>query len=140
MQGPIRGIQSSRNREQRMQKYLKPGALAQLRDARISARSQSFLAARRCFIVPNTEQGIPNVSARVTLLSQPQASIIEETPCFKVRSFGPCYPQRKKLVASKAFIMAITQSTPSSPTGSGLVEARSDLVLETLPVDILAVH
>lgn len=117
-----------------MKKYLKPGALAQLRDARIHARSQTFIAARKLSVVPNAELSGPT---RANPLNQPQA-IVDETPCFKVRSFGPCCPQRKKLMASKAFFFAITPGSPSSPTGAaGIVEA-----LDTFspPVDILAVH
>lgn len=130
----MRSIQSSSKREQRLKKYLKPGALAQLRDARIHARSQTFIAARKLSVVPNAESSGPT---RANPLNQPQV-IVDETPCFKVRSFGPCCPQRKKLMASKAFFFAITPGSPSSPTGAaGMVEA-----LDTFspPADILAVH
>lgn len=130
----MRSIQSSSKREQRLKKYLKPGALAQLRDARIHARSQTFIAARKLSVVPNAE---PSGPSRANPLNQPQV-IVDETPCFKVRSFGPCCPQRKKLMASKGFFFAITPGSPSSPTGAaGMVEA-----LDTFspPADILAVH
>lgn len=130
----MRSIQSSSKREQRLKKYLKPGALAQLRDARIHARSQTFIAARKLSVVTNAE---PSGPTRANPLNQPQV-IVDETPCFKVRSFGPCCPQRKKLMASKGFFFAITPGSPSSPTGAaGMVEA-----LDTFspPADILAVH
>lgn len=131
----MRGIQSSSKREQRLKKYLKPGALAQLRDARIHARSQTFIAARKLSVVANAE---PSGPTRANQPNQPQASIVDETPCFKVRSFGPCCPQRKKLMASKAFFFAITPGSPSSPTGTaGMVEAIDTF---SPPVDILAVH
>ncbi|XP_062106111.1 uncharacterized protein LOC133817578 [Humulus lupulus] len=86
-------------------KYLKPGALAQIRDSRISARSHRFLSIAQ--IRPS-----PPSSPSSTPVQSPVIAM-DGFPCFSGRMFGPRCPQRKKLVASKSVLFP--SQNPSSP-------------------------
>ncbi|GLJ21456.1 hypothetical protein SUGI_0395770 [Cryptomeria japonica] len=121
MQSPIRSVERSSKREQRLQRYLKPGALARLRDARIKASSRS-----------HTTSLLPLPSAR----ANPPMEEPVPAPCFAVVCFGPSFPQRKKLLASKAYFIHSTPSSPPPPA-VGMVDALDPL---PPPLDFLAVH
>ncbi|KAJ4975105.1 hypothetical protein NE237_000211 [Protea cynaroides] len=123
-------IRSPARREEGFYKYLKPGALAQLRDLRINARSQR----------PDLQTQIPfyRVNSTPSALStgtnlQPQIATIDGFPCFVGRSYGPRCPQRKKLVAAKSFYFL--NSNPSSPVSDSL-----DSLLDVLSTDLLVAH
>ncbi|KAJ0111731.1 hypothetical protein Patl1_02020 [Pistacia atlantica] len=90
-------------------KYLKPGALARLRDSKISARSHRVIS-------------IPQISPhRMSPMSpppssnddHPQVSVTDAFPCFSGRMYGPRCPQRKKLVAAKAVLLFDLESVRS---------------------------
>ncbi|KAJ4851233.1 hypothetical protein Tsubulata_022288 [Turnera subulata] len=80
-------------------RFLKPGALAQLRDSRISARSHR---------VHSLPQQISPQPSQPLLADNPISA--DDFPCFSPRMYGPRCPQRKKLVAAKAVLFL-----PSSP-------------------------
>ncbi|XP_048434643.1 uncharacterized protein LOC125474708 [Pyrus x bretschneideri] len=105
-------------------KYLKPGALAQIRDSRISrARSHqlNWLSQVRVSppLSPVSDAGLPMVNA------------MEGFPCFSGRIFGPRCPQRKKLAATKSVMFL----SPSSP-----VHDSPDPIIDLFSTDILAAH
>ncbi|KAJ9170074.1 hypothetical protein P3X46_018208 [Hevea brasiliensis] len=89
-------------------KFLKPGALAQLRDSRISARSHRVNSLR---LIPLHRASFP--SSLSSNSEQPQVNNMDGLPCFLSRIYGPSCPQRKKLVAAKSVLFLC--SRPSSP-------------------------
>ncbi|GLJ18745.1 hypothetical protein SUGI_0334610 [Cryptomeria japonica] len=134
-------------------KYLKPGALAQLRDAKRSTRSSTLAASHE-----TRTRDLNNITD-----ADPQE--VEKMPCFSSRTFGPAFPQRKKLVAHKDFLLVpisqqeITVSTLQTEEITGNRMARQEVVsipvateaedlnilsnsplLDTLALDILTVH
>ncbi|MCO5599618.1 hypothetical protein L7F22_053724 [Adiantum nelumboides] len=150
-----------RNRSKLPLHYLKPGALAQLRDAQRSARVSSSLicSARKKRIASTLDEvndaeedaGTVNLAtnretqARDNTLESRNAQVNAMTPGPPARLFGPLCPQRKKLLAPKTplppslgTIAAITAPiTPvnSSPPLSPDVEGES--LLESLPLELL---
>ncbi|XWS69542.1 hypothetical protein CRYUN_Cryun04dG0187600 [Craigia yunnanensis] len=88
-------------------KYLKPGALARLRDSRISARSH-----RTSSLFQISPSSPPSNGG------QPFSPVIDGFPCFGVtgRIYGPSCLQRKKLFASKGMLfLNSTQSVLDLP-------------------------
>ncbi|KAL3714752.1 hypothetical protein ACJRO7_006626 [Eucalyptus globulus] len=90
-------------------RYLKPGALAQLRDSRIVSarlhRVDSLLLQIRPTPPPPDQHGRP-----------PAAAAADGPPCFVGRVYGPRCLQRKKLVAAEC--VWFVGSGPGSPAGS----------------------
>ncbi|KAG1368340.1 hypothetical protein COCNU_14G008080 [Cocos nucifera] len=106
--------------EERLHRYLRPGALARLRDSRISARSP-----RSTLKIP-----IPRLSAPSSPQAPPAAAAqMDGSPCFVIRTYGPRFPQRKKLVAAKSIFFV-----PSSPSGLEISDAAVDLFNSDLVV------
>ncbi|KAL8088072.1 hypothetical protein AgCh_038003 [Apium graveolens] len=97
-------------------KYLKPGALAKLRDSRINARSSRVGSKHR-------SQPLPTSPLRPQFTS-------DVIPCFAGRIYGVRCPQRKKLVAAKAFYLP-----PASP-----VLDSPDPILDLFTSDFLVAH
>ncbi|KAL5794082.1 hypothetical protein ACOSP7_002676 [Xanthoceras sorbifolium] len=94
-------------------KYLKPGALARLRDSKISARSQRVKSNPQI----STHRMSPPSSPRSSTDAQPQVNVSDDFPCFsgRVYGYGPRCPQRKKLVAAKAVLfLSSAQAGPVS--------------------------
>ncbi|KAG5545560.1 hypothetical protein RHGRI_017907 [Rhododendron griersonianum] len=90
--------------EERYLRYLKPGALAQLRDFKISARSH------RSTDYSHFQHQIP--LSRTP--SPPSPSQIDGHHCFfSARVHGPRFPQRKRLVAARPVFF-----NPSSPASN----------------------
>ncbi|XWS34272.1 hypothetical protein CRYUN_Cryun21dG0026500 [Craigia yunnanensis] len=88
-------------------KYLKPGALARLRDSRISARSHR---------ISSVFQISPSSPASNS--GQSFFAAIDGFPCFTVtgRVYGPMCLQRKKLFAAKGMLfLNSTQSALDLP-------------------------
>ncbi|XP_022775875.1 uncharacterized protein LOC111317725 [Durio zibethinus] len=88
-------------------KYLKPGALARLRDSRISARSHRTSSVFQ--ISPSSPQSNGG---------QPFSTAIDGFPCFAETSrvYGPRCLQRKKLIAVKGMLfLNSTQSALDLP-------------------------
>lgn len=106
-------------------KYLKPGALAQLRDSRINARShridsQSQISLHRT----------QSPSSSPVRFPQPAQITSDSFPCFAGRIYGPRCPQRKKLVAAKSFFLP-----PASP-----VSDSPDPIIDLFSTDFLLAH
>ncbi|KAF7805796.1 rhomboid family member [Senna tora] len=103
-------------------KYLKPGALARIRDSRISARSHRLSSlcqiSLHCASPPHSHD------------AQSQVNAPEGFPCFVGRIYGPRCPQRKKLVAAKS-VFFIAAAPPNPPPDS------TDIVIDSFSNDIL---
>ncbi|KAF1885204.1 hypothetical protein Lal_00029093 [Lupinus albus] len=96
-------------------KFLKPGALAKLRDSQITAKRRL----RRVNSLSHIPSPFPSNDV------QPQQNDNEGFPCFVTRTFSPRCPQRKKLMASKSVFFVTTspvRSIADSPD-SVLVES-----------------
>ncbi|KAH7662066.1 hypothetical protein IHE45_15G106700 [Dioscorea alata] len=102
---------SRRLRHDRLHRFLRPGALARLRDSRISARSPRS-SSKAQLLLPCLPPSSPS----------PSPDQIDGFPCFYVRVSGPRRPQRKRLAASKSiFFVASSPTNPSSPEPSDQV-------------------
>ncbi|XP_021755455.1 uncharacterized protein LOC110720715 [Chenopodium quinoa] len=104
-----RRIRINSLRTHRFNKYVKPGALARLRDSRI----QSYLLNHK-IITPKTRSPISTLPSHQQDSPSPQIELIPEFPSL---NRGPhCYG-RKKLVASKnAFITSVNPVPEPSDT------------------------
>ncbi|KAI5073466.1 hypothetical protein GOP47_0011479 [Adiantum capillus-veneris] len=144
--------------------YLKPGALAQLRDAQRSARVSSSLvcATKKKRIASSINEAIdeevdagtvqlgvnPEVQGRDGTLESRNtqiSAVSSMTPGPPVRLFGPLCPQRKKLLAPKtplpptvpsvaAISAPITPVNSSPPLNS---DPEGESLLESLPLELL---
>ncbi|MBA0743955.1 hypothetical protein Gogos_006602 [Gossypium gossypioides] len=88
-------------------KFLKPGALARLRDSRISARSHR-----------STSLFQISPSFQPSNGGQPFSTAMDGFPCFVPTPtvYGPRFPQRKKLIATKGMLfLSSTQSALDLP-------------------------
>ncbi|KAL9322575.1 hypothetical protein ACSQ67_010628 [Phaseolus vulgaris] len=111
---------------QSFHKYLKPGALARIRDSRISARSHRLNAILRHQISLHR----PPSPLPLPAAEQPQAAAAASDsafPFFVARIYGPRCPQRKKLMAAKSVLLLPVSPTAESP----------DLVIDALAADLL---
>ncbi|XP_078433704.1 uncharacterized protein LOC144704997 [Wolffia australiana] len=107
-----REISSSSSKiEQKLHKFLRPGALARLRDSK-----------RRSFSIPKVTISEEDVSSPIL---DPENSVIVPAmpredcfPRFLTGLSGPVCPLRKKLVAAKA--MVLVPSSPARPSASDL--------------------
>ncbi|EXC01251.1 hypothetical protein L484_002813 [Morus notabilis] len=115
---------SSPSRTEPFLKYLKPGALARIRDSRISARSHRAIALSQIRLSPPSSPPPPTPG-------QLPVSVMDVFPCFSPRFYGPRCPQRKKLVASKSVLFP--SQTPSSP-----VLDAPDPIIDVFGSDIAA--
>ncbi|RWR88463.1 hypothetical protein CKAN_01747400 [Cinnamomum micranthum f. kanehirae] len=99
-------IKASSKREERLrlQKYLKPGALAQLRDSRMHSRTL-----KRDLQIPISPS---SASPATDLLAHIAA--IDGLPFLAARIYGPRFPQRKKLVAVKSVFMLRSSESAES--------------------------
>ncbi|KAK4255344.1 hypothetical protein QN277_008356 [Acacia crassicarpa] len=77
-------------------KFLKPGALARIRDSRISARSHRLTSLCQISLRSASPPSSPHSTHGLS-----QINVAEAPPCFAGRTYGPRCPQRKKLVAAK---------------------------------------
>ncbi|GAB4826590.1 hypothetical protein Ancab_039988 [Ancistrocladus abbreviatus] len=78
--------------------YLKPGALAQLRDSKIVKRPQIYLhhlLSTNPAAASPTSSSEPETNTAISMLS------MEGLPCFAVRTFRSRCLHRKKLAASR---------------------------------------
>ncbi|KAL2474070.1 uncharacterized protein Fot_49806 [Forsythia ovata] len=99
-------------------RYLKPGALAQLRDSRISAarthRTTKLLAQAQICASPSRSPAAASPGSPTQINGPPSSP-----SCFSGRIYGPRFPQRKKLMAVRAFFVSgqnIASGTgPDSP-------------------------
>ncbi|OIW05947.1 hypothetical protein TanjilG_07224 [Lupinus angustifolius] len=105
-------------------KFLKPGALAKLRDSQITAR--------RRFHRLNSLSHIPSPLPPNDV--QPQQNDTEGFPCFVARIFSPRCPQRKKLMASKSVYFVTT-----SPIRS-VADSPDSVLVESLGNDVVVAN
>ncbi|XP_050383168.1 uncharacterized protein LOC126799949 [Argentina anserina] len=118
---------STPNRSSPFLKFLKPGALAQIRDSRISS-SRSH---RINWI--SQIRSTPPMSPSAADAGLPQVTVAADGfPCFSGRIYGPRCPQRKKLVAGKSVMFL---RPPPSP-----VSDLPDPIIDVFSSDILAAH
>ncbi|XP_028751777.1 uncharacterized protein LOC114762970 [Neltuma alba] len=115
-------------RADQFHKFLKPGALARIRDSRISARSHRLSSLCQISLCPNS----PPSSSRSTD-GQPQINVAEGSPLFAGRTYGPRCPQRKKLVASKYVL-----SVAAAP--SNLTLNLPDLITDSFNNDVVVTN
>ncbi|RYR28034.1 hypothetical protein Ahy_B01g052134 isoform B [Arachis hypogaea] len=104
-------------------KYLKPGALARIRDSRIiSARSHRIGSICQ---IPLRRTSPPS--------SPPQANAaasFDGFPFFVARIYGPRCPQRKKLMAAKSVMFVPVSPAADSP----------DLVIDSFGSDFIVAN
>ncbi|KAH7833324.1 hypothetical protein Vadar_005148 [Vaccinium darrowii] len=105
--------------EERYLRYLKPGALAQLRDSKISARSHR-----------STDSHFHQIYLYHRTPSPPSPSQIDGYLCFSGRIYGPRCPQRKKLCAPKSAFF-----NPLSPASDS-----PDSIIDLFSSDMLVGH
>ncbi|KAJ3708411.1 hypothetical protein LUZ61_012116 [Rhynchospora tenuis] len=107
--------------DDRFLKFLKPGALARIRDSKIIARSVRSVPLSRLASPPSSPSPDEQVVAPETTGRQPRFVFY--------RVSGPRYPSRKKLVASRSVYFAPPSPDISDPFvdvgfGSDLVAAH----------------
>ncbi|OWM88768.1 uncharacterized protein LOC116213036 [Punica granatum] len=102
-------------------RYLKPGALAQLRDSRISARSHKLSDSL-------SQLSVSRLIRSPVQTQLPAAAVLDRVPPFVTYSFGPRYLKRKKLVAARSV------NLPSIEISS------SDSLMSLLGGDAVAAH
>lgn len=90
---------SSANRTEPFHKYLKPGALAQLRDSRISARSYRFNSLAQIYL----RRTSPLESSPLSTTGQSEIDMVDDFPSMAGRVYSrPLCLKRKKLAAIKS--------------------------------------
>ncbi|XVF70694.1 hypothetical protein PTKIN_Ptkin11bG0183000 [Pterospermum kingtungense] len=112
-------------------KYLKPGALAQLRDSKINARS-SRINSIRLDLVP----------IQIPSQTQIQISDFEQIPRFLNKIYGgPCCLQRKKLWASKS-VLLVNLEASGQHLGSRESSSRNgeNLLINAIDTDVVIAH
>ncbi|CAK9158017.1 unnamed protein product [Ilex paraguariensis] len=123
---------SSSKAESSYLRYLKPGALAQLRDSRINAKTHRLDSKGQISVY----RAPPSHSPLSSPVRSPTAvqTQIDGLPCFSGRIYGgPRCLQRKKLVAAKSVFFL--SSNPSSPTSD-----LPDPIIDVFGADILVAH
>ncbi|XP_065856862.1 uncharacterized protein [Euphorbia lathyris] len=101
-------------------RYLKPGALAQLRNSKMSARSRKPILLSHRIDSP---------------LSSPQISAMDQVPCLQAKIYGPQCLKRKKLLATRSvFLLNLGSSTPV------LESSNNDSVIALYNNDSLVAH
>ncbi|KGN43519.1 uncharacterized protein LOC101204134 [Cucumis sativus] len=104
-----RSRRSGNSQSETFHKYLKPGALAQIRNSRMIARFNRVNLVSQIYSAPSS---LPIDSALL------QVNIVDASPSFAGRAYGPLSLQRKKLLASKSLwflASSPTNLTPDSP-------------------------
>ena len=113
-------------------KYLKPGALAQLRDFKINARSNKLNSVR-----------LDSIPTQIPSQTHIQISDFDQIPRFLNKIYGgPCCLQRKKLLASKSVLLVNLETSGQSLESR---ESRSNrngenLLINVLDTDIVVAH
>ena len=113
---PFSSSSPTRSDSEPFHKYLKPGALAQIRDSRISAHRVNSL-----YLLSSSSISLHCTSSPPSSNAAPQQTPLNAStdgiPCFSGRIYGPRCPQRKKLMAAKSvlFLNPIPNSVQDSP-------------------------
>ncbi|KAF6168133.1 hypothetical protein GIB67_011518 [Kingdonia uniflora] len=117
-------------------KYLKPGALAQLRDSRFRSTKpkpnlKTQISIRRVNSLNSSASSLITNGATQTQIS------IDGFPCFAGRIYGPRCTQRKKIVAAKSiYYLSTTDSSPESVS----VSVSPESLLNVLNSDLIVSH
>ncbi|OAY63501.1 hypothetical protein ACMD2_00537 [Ananas comosus] len=106
--------------EERLHRFLRPGALARIRDSKMSAQSPRSIPVPHLSPPPSPPPSTPAAAAA--------AAQVDGVPCFSPRASGPRNPRRKKLAASKSVYFV-----PPSPE-------ISDLFMDSFGSDLVAAH
>ncbi|RWW48434.1 hypothetical protein BHE74_00045492 [Ensete ventricosum] len=114
----IRGPSTARI-EERLHRFLKPGALARLRDSRFSSARPA-----RSVALPRLSSPSPRSPAAT---SPPAAQNDGIFPCFAVKAYGPRFLQRRKLAAAAA-----AKSIFFAPPSPDLPDPLSDVFVVDL--------
>ncbi|GMJ05097.1 hypothetical protein HRI_004178900 [Hibiscus trionum] len=127
----MKPITRSFKTEAAFHKYLKPGALAQLRDSKINARSNRLKLFR-----------LDSIPSLIPSQTQIQISDFEQIPIFLSRIYGGSHRlQRKKLLAPKSRLFvnlqASGQSLESRQNNDNVRENRSNRNGENLLINVL---
>ncbi|XP_076935582.1 uncharacterized protein LOC143602303 [Bidens hawaiensis] len=101
-------------------RYLKPGALAQLRDSKINARSHHLRVT-------------PSSPVASSPPRSPTTAVDAGSPCFSIRLYGPRCPQRKKLMAARSALFL-------SPSVIGPTSDGPEPVIDGFANDFVAAH
>lgn len=109
--------------EERLMRFLRPGALARLRDSKINARSPKSVTQFAVYRFPLAASPVP-IAPRLP----PDGEDGEVIRFFASRPSGPRKLQRKKLAAAKYVFFS-----PPSPD-------PSDSVLDVFGVDLVVAH
>ena len=115
-------IKSPSRRAEHFHKYLKPGALARIRDSRISARSHRINSLFQISLDWASLPSSPSPSDGQALVNSG-----EGIPCFGGRIYGPQCPQRKKLMAAKS--VSFISADPASDLPDSIIESFSNDIL-----------
>ncbi|XVE80399.1 hypothetical protein DITRI_Ditri14bG0136500 [Diplodiscus trichospermus] len=118
-------------------KYLKPGALAQLRDSKINARSNKLHSVLL--------DSVPN---RIPSQTRIQISDFDQIPRFLNKIYGgPCCLQRKKLLASKSCLLVnfetsgqSLESRENNNRESRSIRNGENLLINVLDADVVVAH
>ncbi|KAL2331838.1 hypothetical protein Fmac_019419 [Flemingia macrophylla] len=94
-------------------KYLKPGALARIRDSRISARSHRLNTRQIPLHRPPSPPPLPPADQLQATATATAAEL--GYPFFAPRIYGPCCPQRKKFMAPKSVFFVPVNPAADSP-------------------------
>ncbi|KAI3786351.1 hypothetical protein L1987_39963 [Smallanthus sonchifolius] len=118
-------------------RYLKPGALAQLRDSKINVRTHHRSSDSQIYpprAVPSSHvASSPSRSPNAAEATGAIAAVDGGSPCFSMRLYGPRCPQRKKLVAARSIYFL--NPNPSSSTSDG-----PEPVIDAFSNDFLLAH
>ncbi|GAB2284693.1 hypothetical protein Dimus_019145 [Dionaea muscipula] len=118
-------------------KYLKPGALARLRNSKISARSHNLLL-RRVNTLLSSLPSPPTMPIAQIDSSVSQIESVDQLPDFPSLIYGPRCIRRKKLVAAKSSVFFVNLSgagpdsghvSESSPGSPFVSVVNSDLLV-----------
>ncbi|CAK9316221.1 unnamed protein product [Citrullus colocynthis] len=110
-----RSRRSGNSQSETFHKYLKPGALAQIRNSRMIARFNRVNLVSQIYSTRSSSLSPSTVPIDSGLL---QVNIVDASPSFAGRVYGPLCLQRKKLLASKSLwflTSSPTNLTPDSP-------------------------
>ncbi|XP_038902395.1 uncharacterized protein LOC120089036 [Benincasa hispida] len=86
------------DRTEQFHKYLKPGALAQMRDSQISAKWYRFNSLSQIYL----RRTSPLPSSPLSTIGQSEIDVVDDFPSLAGRGYGPFCLKRKKLAAIKA--------------------------------------
>ncbi|EFH40625.1 hypothetical protein ARALYDRAFT_495580 [Arabidopsis lyrata subsp. lyrata] len=106
-------------------RYLKPGALAQIRNSRINARSTTSLVSRS-----SLSQLLDPISPSQNSVDEAAAArnlTIDQVPHLLRKIYGPYSYQRKKLAAARS-VSSMMMMNINPPINSVLVEPSSDVI------------